>query len=106
MGVLCYIPYCTPLIVSLTVYFIFKNNLWIKENLINQDENNKRFRKDISSLNISINVLQSSIKKLNSISHGTPQKENIQSIERRNRNDLHRLKRQIVVRSYKADSKR
>lgn len=52
-----------PIVAGLSAYIFFQYKFSIETNLKNQDENNKIFRRDISSLNSHINVIQSSLNK-------------------------------------------
>lgn len=65
-----------PVIFGLSAYIFFAYKSSVEDNLINQDENNKIFRKDISSLNQHCNMIQSSLNKTSALNrYGKIKKE-------------------------------
>ena len=83
VGLVCWFPKCIPLVAGLTVYFIFLQKSIVEENLLNQDENNKRFRTDVDILNSNQSKL---LESHTSLSRQT----NV--LEKRQREDINSLK--------------
>ena len=83
VGFVCWFPKCIPLVAGLTVYFIFRQKSIVEENLLNQAENNKRFRKDVDVLNSNHSKL---LESHTSLSRQT----NV--LEKRQREDINSLK--------------
>lgn len=83
VGLVCWFPKCIPLVAGLTVYFIFRQKSIVEENLLNQAENNKRFRKDVDVLNSNHSKL---LESHTSLSRQT----NV--LEKRQREDINSLK--------------